>query len=91
MKMLATYATNYAKLKRIFTIDDNTAFSVTQVNEFTKAAIKLHGKGRIIGRESVQLGEKDFTPLITKLKTMTRTPSSMPATWSRRRCSANRC
>ena len=70
MKMLATYATNYAKLKRIFTIDDNTAFSVTQVNEFTNAAVKLHGKGRIIGRESVQLGEKDFTPLITKLKTM---------------------
>ena len=70
MKMLATYATNYANLKRIFTIDDNTAFSVTQVNEFTKAAIKLHGKGRIIGRESVQLGEKDFTPLITKLKPM---------------------
>ena len=70
MKMLATYATNYANLQRIFTIDDNTAFSVTQVNEFTKAAEKLHGKGRIIGRESVQLGEKDFTPLITKLKPM---------------------
>jgi len=70
MKMLATYATNYANFKRIFTIDDNTAFSVTQVNEFTKAAVKLHGKGRIIGRESVQLGEKDFTPLITKIKPM---------------------
>lgn len=70
MKMLATYATNYAKLTRIFTIDDNTSFSVTQVKEFTKAVIKLHGKDRIIGHESVQLGEKDFTPLITKLKPM---------------------
>jgi branched-chain amino acid transport system substrate-binding protein len=70
MKMLATYATNYAKLNRIFTIDDNTAFSVTQVKEFTKAAIKLHGKDRIIGHESVQLGEKDFTALITKLRAM---------------------
>ena len=70
MKMLATYATNYAKLGRIFTIDDNTAFSVTQVKEFTKAVIKLHGNKRIIGHESVQLGEKDFTPLITKLRPM---------------------
>ena len=70
MKMLATYATNYANMKRVFAIDDNTAFSVTQANEFTNAADKLHGKGRVVGRESVQLGEKDFTPLITKLKGM---------------------
>lgn len=70
MKMLAIYATDYAGFKRIFTIDDNTAFSVTQVNEFTKAAEERHGKGRIIGRESVALGEKDFTPLITKIKSL---------------------
>lgn len=68
MKMLAIYATDYAGFKRVFTIDDNTAFSVTQVNEFTKAAEERHGKGRIVGRESVALGEKDFTPLITKIK-----------------------
>ena len=92
MKMLATYATNYAKLKRIFTIDDNTAFSVTQVNEFTKAAVKLHGKGRIIGRESVQLGREGLhAPDHQAEGHETGQPSSMSATWWRRRCSASRC
>ncbi len=43
---------------------------MTQAKEFTKATERMHGKDRIIGHESVQLGEKDFTPLITKLKPM---------------------
>jgi branched-chain amino acid transport system substrate-binding protein len=68
MKMLATFATDLAGLKRIYLIDDNTPFAVTQANEFTKFADQLKGKGLIIGRESVVAGEKDFTPLLTKLK-----------------------
>ena len=68
MKMLAYFATDVAGFERIFTIDDNTAFSVTQVNEFTNAVERTHGTDPVIGRESVALGEKDFTPLVTKLK-----------------------
>lgn len=68
MKMLASYATDIAGFKRMYLIDDNTAFAVTQANEFTKFVEQKHGKGLIIGRESVVAGEKDFTPLLTKLK-----------------------
>ncbi len=68
MKMLSEYATDIAKFKRMYLIDDNTAFAVTQANEFTKFTEQKHGKGLIIGRESVVAGEKDFTPLLTKIK-----------------------
>lgn len=68
MKMLSEYAADIAKFKRMYLIDDNTAFAVTQANEFTKSTDQKHGKGLIIGRESVVAGEKDFTPLLTKLK-----------------------
>ena len=70
MKMLATFAVNYGGFERIYTIDDNTAFSVTQVNEFANAAEKLGAQDKIIGRESVQIGERDFSPLITKIKAL---------------------
>ena len=68
MKMAAHYAVSVAKFKRIFTIDDNSAFATTQVNEFTKVAKKEGGDGVIIGRESIVPGEKDFTSLLTKIK-----------------------
>lgn len=68
MKMAAHYAVSVAKFKRIFTIDDNSAFAVTQVNEFTKVAKKEGGDGVIVGRESIVPGEKDFTSLLTKIK-----------------------
>lgn len=70
MKMLASYAADIAGFKRMYLIDDNTAFAVTQANEFTKFVEEKHGKGKIVGRESVVAGEKDFTPLLTKLKPM---------------------
>lgn len=68
MKMAANYAVSVAKFKRIFTIDDNSAFAVTQVNEFIKVAKKEGGDKVIIGRESIVPGEKDFTSLLTKIK-----------------------
>jgi branched-chain amino acid transport system substrate-binding protein len=68
MGMAANYAIAVAKFKRIYLIDDNSAFATTQVNEFTKVAKKMGGDGVIIGRESIVPGEKDFTALLTKLK-----------------------
>jgi len=68
MKMAAHYAVSVAKFKKIFLIDDNSAFAVTQVDEFTKVAKKEGGDSVIIGRESIVPGEKDFTSLLTKLK-----------------------
>lgn len=68
MKMAATYAVNVGGFKKIYTIDDNSAFATTQVNEFTKVAKEIGGDGVIIGRESIVPGEKDFTSLLTKIK-----------------------
>lgn len=68
MKMAATFAVRVAGFKRIYTIDDNSAFAVTQVNEFTKVAKDIGGDSVIIGRESIVPGEKDFTSLLTKIK-----------------------
>jgi branched-chain amino acid transport system substrate-binding protein len=70
MRIAALFATDVAKFKRIYLIDDNTAFATTQCNEFTKFAGEFgHGQA-IIGRESIVPGEKDFTPLLTKIKPM---------------------
>lgn len=68
MKMAATAAITVVGAKRIYLIDDTTAFGRTQVDEFEKVARKLAGDGVIIGRESVTPNEKDFTPLLTKIK-----------------------
>lgn len=70
MRIAATYAVDIAKFKRIYLIDDNAAFAVTQVNEFRKVAEEKGGKNIILGRESIVPGEKDFTPLLTKIKSL---------------------
>lgn len=68
MRMAAVYATKIAGFKRIFTIDDNSAFATTQVKEFSKVAKEAGDV--LIGHESIVPGEKDFTPLLTKIKPM---------------------
>lgn len=70
MKIAANYATQIAGFKRIFQIDDNTPFAVTQCNEFAKVAKANAGEGVIIGRESIVSGEKDFNTLLTKVKAL---------------------
>ncbi len=68
MKFAAIYAADVAKFKRIYLIDDNSAFGRTQVDEFRKFAEEKTGSGIILGRESIAQGEKDFTPLLTRLE-----------------------
>jgi branched-chain amino acid transport system substrate-binding protein len=68
MKTAANYATKIGGFKRIFLIDDNTPFAVTQCSEFAKAAKADAGDAIIIGRESIVAGEKDFNSLLTKIK-----------------------
>jgi branched-chain amino acid transport system substrate-binding protein len=70
MKIAANYVTQVAKFKRVFLIDDNTPFAVTQCNEFAKVAKADAGDGIIVGRESIVAGEKDFNSLLTKIKTL---------------------
>jgi branched-chain amino acid transport system substrate-binding protein len=68
MKFAATYATEAAKFKQIYLIDDGSAFGRTQVDEFVKVAEQKAGKATMIGRESIAQGEKDFTSLLTRIK-----------------------
>lgn len=70
MKFAAIYATDVAKFKRMYLIDDNSAFGRTQVDEFAKVVEQKAGKGVLIGRESITQGEKDFAPLLTRIKAL---------------------
>jgi branched-chain amino acid transport system substrate-binding protein len=70
MKFAATYAAEVAKFKHIYLLDDGSAFGRTQVDEFAKVVGEKAGKEVLIGRESIAQGEKDFTPLLTRLKSL---------------------
>ena len=54
--------------KRIFVIDDMTTYGRGLANEFIKEAKKLGVE--ILGHEGITQGEKDFTPLLTKVKSL---------------------
>lgn len=70
MKFAAIYAAQDAHFKRIYLIDDGSAFGRTQVDEFAKVIEEKVGKDVLIGRESIAQGEKDFTPLLTSIKSL---------------------
>jgi branched-chain amino acid transport system substrate-binding protein len=70
MKFAATYAAEVAKFKHMYLIDDASAFGRTQVDEFAKVAAEKAGKDVLLGRESIAQGEKDFSPLLTRLKSL---------------------
>jgi branched-chain amino acid transport system substrate-binding protein len=70
MKFAAVYATEIAKFKHMYLIDDASAFGRTQVDEFAKVAAEKAGKDVLLGRESIAQGEKDFSPLLTRLKSL---------------------
>ncbi len=62
----ARFALQRLEAKRIFVIDDMTTYGRGLANEFVKAA---KGLGiEILGHEGITQGEKDFTPLLTKVK-----------------------
>ncbi len=52
--------------RRIFVIDDMTTYGRGLANEFVKAA-RARG-AEILGHEGITQGEKDFMPLLTKIK-----------------------
>jgi branched-chain amino acid transport system substrate-binding protein len=68
MKMAAVYAVEVGAFKRLYLLDDTTPFGRTQVDEFEKVARKLGGDKVILGRDSITPNEKDFSPILTKIK-----------------------
>ena len=54
--------------QRLFVLDDMTTYGRGLANEFVKA---LPGLGvALVGHEGITQGEKDFTPLLTKIKSL---------------------
>jgi branched-chain amino acid transport system substrate-binding protein len=62
----AKYAAEKLGAKSIFIIDDKTTYGKGLADEFEKEARKLGVQ--ILGHEGITQGDKDFTPLLTKIK-----------------------
>jgi len=60
------YAVQKLGAKRIFVLDDMTTYGRGLANEFLGAAKGLPVE--ILGHEGITQGEKDFTPVLTKIK-----------------------
>ena len=62
----ARYAIQKLGAKRIFVLDDMTTYGRGLANEFLPSAKGLGAE--ILGHEGITQGEKDFTPVLTKIK-----------------------
>jgi branched-chain amino acid transport system substrate-binding protein len=62
----ASFAVTKQGFKKIYVIDDKTTYGKGLADEFEKEARKLGAE--ILGHESITQGDKDFTPLLTKIK-----------------------
>ena len=62
------FAADRLGARRVFVIDDMTTYGRGLANEFIKAA-KEQGV-EILGHEGITQGEKDFNPLLTKIKSI---------------------
>lgn len=70
MKFAAEVAVRIRKFKRIFVLDDNTTYGKSLATNFVNFAAEVGGKDAIIGADSVSVGEKDFTPVLTRIKSL---------------------
>ncbi len=62
----AQFAFNELGARNIYVIDDKTTYGKGLADEFKKAFEKLGGK--VLGRQGITQGDKDFTPLLTKIR-----------------------
>ncbi len=62
----AHFAVGKLGVKRVFIIDDKTTYGKGLADEFEKEARKIGVE--ILGHEGITQGDKDFTPLLTKIK-----------------------
>ena len=62
----AAFAQNVLKIKTVYVIDDKTTYGKGLADEFEKEARKLGIT--VLGHEGITQGDKDFTPLLTKIK-----------------------
>jgi len=65
----ALFAVGELGAKRIFILDDMTTYGRGLANEFKKKLKELGAE--ILAHEGITQGDKDFTPVLTKVKSMT--------------------
>ena len=64
----ALFAVRELHVSRVFVLDDMTTYGRGLSNEFEKKLTALHAQ--VLGHEGIVQGEKDFTPLLTKIKSL---------------------
>lgn len=64
----ARFAATTLQARRVFILDDLTTYGRGLANEFEGAAKRMGLE--VLGHEGITQGEKDFTPLLTRLKAM---------------------
>jgi len=64
----ALFAVNDLGAKRIFILDDMTTYGRGLSDEFEKKAKSLGAE--VLGHEGITQGDKDFTPMLTKVKSL---------------------
>ncbi len=62
----AQFAFNQLGVKKLFVIDDKTTYGKGLADAFEKEAVRLGIQ--ILGHEGITQGDKDFNPLLTKIK-----------------------
>ena len=64
----ALFAVKDLGAKRIFILDDMTTYGRGLANEFQKKVVAL--RGEVLGHEGITQGDKEFAPLLTKIKAL---------------------
>ncbi|MBI4970773.1 MAG: branched-chain amino acid ABC transporter substrate-binding protein [Candidatus Omnitrophica bacterium] len=64
----AQFAFNELGARKVFIIDDKTTYGKGLSDEFAKAFIAQGGQ--VLGHQGITQGDKDFTPLLTKIRPM---------------------
>jgi len=62
----AQYAAKKLGLQKVFIIDDKTTYGKGLADEFNKEALRLGMT--VLGHEGITQGDKDFSPLLTRIK-----------------------
>jgi len=65
----AYFAFTQLKARKVFIIDDKTTYGKGIADEFEKEILRLGAT--VLGHEGIMQGDKDFTPLLTKIKGLT--------------------
>jgi branched-chain amino acid transport system substrate-binding protein len=68
LRYAAAFAASVRGWKRVFVIDDNTLYGKDLASTFVADYSGLGGK--VVGQDSIQVGDRDFSALLTRIKSV---------------------